>query len=442
MKKSTTTLRAFIALITALAATELPAQTDWRHVLNSPVLNYGVEGKWDDGSVLWPAVLKDGDTLRMWYAGSNELLGLGTVNIGYAWSLNGLAWYRSVKNPVLSAERVWEGRTVVCPAVIKDGDTFKMWYGADGVPPRFIGYSTSTNGVTWEKHAAPVLELGAREDWDGSIVGPGSVRKEGEVYKMWYWGGKESWPLSIIQIGLATSRDGIAWTKYDYASTTQAPFSRSDPVLQIGASGEWDQYRVWSPAVLATETGYAMWYAGRSDYTTSPQWVGYATSFDGITWLKSPDNPVIAARPEWGFSYLTSAVLEFEGYYHLWFTSFPLNNDGQRAAIGYAQSVSDSSAIPPAIPERYFLAPNYPNPFKHATHLQYGLPGRVEVVLNVYDILGRRIKTLVHGVEEAGLKTVAWNGKDELDRTVSTGLYVYQLRAGDFVQTRKLLRLE
>lgn len=399
------------------------------------------EGKWDDGSVLWPTVIKDGDTLRMWYAGSDDLLGLGTVSLGYAWSLNGLVWHRSPRNPVLTAEYFWEGRMVVCPVVIRDGATFKMWYGANGVPPRVIGYATSSNGSAWQKHTTPVLELGAREEWDDSIIGMGAVRREGELYKMWYWGGKEAWPLSVIQIGLATSSDGMVWRKHDDASTTRVPFAHSDPVLQIGANGTWDQFRVWSPAVLANDEGYAMWFAGRSDYSTSPQWVGYATSRDGMVWEKSSLNPVISARPDWGFSYLTSAVLEFNGYYHLWFTSFPLTNEGQRAEIGYARSVSDSAAIV-EIPSGYFLAPNYPNPFRGATQVRYGLPLRSTVQLEIYDVLGRHIKTLVQRVEEEGLKAIVWEGNDEHGRNVSAGVYFSRLRVGEFVQTRKLVRVE
>jgi predicted GH43/DUF377 family glycosyl hydrolase len=300
-----------------VCAVNLQAQTDWRHVTNHPVVNYGAAGRWDNGAVLWPAVIKDGDTLRMWYAGSDEILGLGTTQIGYAWSLNGISWQRYARNPVLSAELFLERGIVVCPAVIKDGTTFKMWYGAAGVPPRLIGYAISNDGIHWNRHADPVLQLGPSRDWDGSIMGPGTIQKENGVYKMWYWGGQESWPISVIQIGLAISHDGIHWVKYNDISTTEALFSSSDPVLKIGDPGEWDQLRVWSPAVLATDAGYEMWYAGRAGYTTPPQLVGYATSTDGITWKKSEDNPVIGDRPAWGFSYITSSVLEFNGYYHL-----------------------------------------------------------------------------------------------------------------------------
>jgi hypothetical protein len=310
------------------------------------------------------------------------------------------------------------------------------------VPPRIIGYATSVDGVAWDKHSDPVLQLGSPWQWDGGILGPGSVRKENEVYKMWYWGGKERWPFSVIQIGLAISHDGINWIKYDDPSTTEDAFASSDPVLKIGDPGEWDQHRVWSPAVLATETGYEMWYAGRAGYTTPPQLVGYATSHDGIVWQKSQDNPVIGDRPAWGFSYLTSSVLEYKGYYHLWFTSFPFENDGQRAEIGYAKSVSDSAAIAFEPPSRYFLSQNHPNPFNSTTTLQYAVPERTEIVLEVYDILGRHVKNLFRGVEDVGLKSVSWDGTDELDRPAGTGVYFCRIRAGEFAQTRKMVLLE
>src|SRR5574341_263127 len=432
----------FTLTLIIVCAAKLQAQTDWRHVASQPVLSYGASGRWDNGAVFWPAVIKDGDTLRMWYAGSDEVLGLGTTQIGYAWSLNGISWRRSAGNPVLSAERPWEGRIVVSPAVMKDATTFKMWYGAAGVPPRLIGYAVSNDGIHWNRHADPVLQLGPSRDWDGSIMGPGTIQKENEVYKMWYWGGQESWPISVIQIGLAISYDGINWVKCDDASTTFAPFSMSDPVLKVGDLGNWDQLRVWSPAVLATATGYKMWYAGRAGYTTPPQLVGYATSMDGIAWKKSEDNPVIGDRPVWGFSYITSSVLEFNGFYHLWFTSFPFANDGQRAEIGYAKSASDISAIELEIPDRYFLWQNHPNPFNLATTLRYGLPERTEVVLEIYDILGKQIRTLFHGVEEAGVKSVIWDGTDDLGRPVHTGVYLYKIHAGDFTQSHKLLLLK
>ncbi len=433
-----------ILIAAVLSSTGLKAQANWTHVTDQPVLSYGAAGEWDDGVVFWAAVIGDGDTLRMWYAGSDDVLGPGTVQIGYAWSFHGISWHRYAGNPVLAAELSWELGTVVSPAVIKDEDTFKMWYGAASVPPSIIGYATSADGMKWDRHSDPVLQPGPAGDWDSSIMGPGTVTKENNEYKMWYWGGRGSWPGSLIQIGLAISSDGINWVKYDDASTSEAPFSNSDPVLKVGSLGKWDELRVWTPAVLATTAGYEMWYAGREGPFTPPQLVGYATSMDGIEWKKSQDNPVIGTAPIWGLSYLTSSVLKFDGFYHLWYTSFTFTAQGnQRAEIGYATSpVLASSGSELEIPDGYLLSQNHPNPFNGTTRLRYDLPERTDVVLVIYDILGRHIKTLVRGVEEAGFKSVAWNGTDQLGKPVSTGVYLYQIHAGDFTQTRKMLLLK
>ena len=94
------------------------------------------------------------------------------------------------------------------------------------------------------------------------------------------------------------------------------------------------------------------------------------------------------------------------------------------------------------IPVRYLLLQNCPNPFNGTTILRYGLPEGADAVLVIYDILGRHVKTLVRGVEEAGFKSVTWNGRDELGRPANTGVYLYQIHAGDFTQTRKMLLLK
>ena len=129
--------------------------------------------------------------------------------------------------------------------------------------------------------------------------------------------------------------------------TIPAPLFRpsSDPVLSGGELGSWDFLRVWTPAVLKTEDGYEMWYAGREDGSLAPQMVGYATSTDGIHWQKWEGNPVIETRPVWGFSYLSSSVLRFNQGYHMWYTSFIPSNVGERAGIGYAWSPARPSPV-------------------------------------------------------------------------------------------------
>mgnify|MGYP001406215651 FL=1 len=84
----------------------------------------------------------------------------------------------------------------------------------------------------------------------------------------------------------------------------------------------------------------------------------------------------------------------------------------------------------------------YPNPFNPITTLRYDLPEQAFVALTIYDMLGREIVQLVKTTQEAGFKLVQWDGSDITGRPVSAGVYLYQIRAGEFVQTRKMVLLK
>ena len=94
------------------------------------------------------------------------------------------------------------------------------------------------------------------------------------------------------------------------------------------------------------------------------------------------------------------------------------------------------------IPEIFALHANYPNPFNPTTTINYDLPEQAQVTLGIYDLLGKQIKTLVNQSQDAGNKTAVWNGTDNLGRQVSAGIYLYQIQAGEFTQTRKMLLLK
>jgi hypothetical protein len=315
----------------------LHAQIDWTLVGSEPVLDYGAPGEWDDNWAFAPSIIQDGDTLKMWYSGLNEAI--VEFRIGYAWSINGQTWDRYPSNPVLTPEYNWESASLSGCVVIKDEDSLKMWYGAGGgsKPGNKVGYATSIDGIHWKKHPEMVLQTGGMGEWDSSILVPESVIRDDGVYKMWYWGGLGGWPSSTIQIGMAISSDGINWTKHDDPTTTEAPFVESDPVLKVGKPNSWDGLRAFSPSILKTDWGYEMLYAGKKDLTNSNnQWIGYATSLDGTLWQKWPTNPVLHNSPAWGYDYMPSSVLFFDDFYHMWYSGF--NAGGQRPRIGYAKS--------------------------------------------------------------------------------------------------------
>ncbi len=95
-----------------------------------------------------------------------------------------------------------------------------------------------------------------------------------------------------------------------------------------------------------------------------------------------------------------------------------------------------------AIPDRYALHPNYPNPFNPSTTIRYDLPEESHVSLTVYDLMGKQITSLVSESQAAGVRTVTWDGTDASGKNVSAGVYLYRIQAGEFSQTRKMVLLK
>ena len=96
----------------------------------------------------------------------------------------------------------------------------------------------------------------------------------------------------------------------------------------------------------------------------------------------------------------------------------------------------------PVIPITFALYQNYPNPFNPITTLKYDLPEDKFVTLTVYDMLGREITRLVNTTQEAGYRSVQWDATDSFGKPVSAGVYLYQIRAGEFIQTKKMVLLK
>jgi len=94
------------------------------------------------------------------------------------------------------------------------------------------------------------------------------------------------------------------------------------------------------------------------------------------------------------------------------------------------------------LPTRYELHQNYPNPFNPTTVIRYDLPEASEVVLKIYDVMGREVRTLVNARQSAGYQSAAWDGRNEQGQVVGSGVYVYQLQAGDRAQRMKMLFLK
>ncbi len=111
----------------------------------------------------------------------------------------------------------------------------------------------------------------------------------------------------------------------------------------------------------------------------------------------------------------------------------------------YGSETARISSAAVVLPKAYSLGQNSPNPFNPSTTISYELPesaGAVRVVLDVYNIRGQKVVTLVDELKDAGRYTVNWDGSDAGGRRVSSGVYFYRMRAGEFSTVRKMVILK
>ncbi len=90
------------------------------------------------------------------------------------------------------------------------------------------------------------------------------------------------------------------------------------------------------------------------------------------------------------------------------------------------------------IPSSIHLAQNYPNPFNPTTEIQFSLPSQAHVSLEIYDMTGRLVTTLINGNMSSGNYTVTWDATNQFGQMVSSGIYLYRLQAGDIVETKRM----
>jgi len=226
-------------------------------------------------------------------------------------------------NPIFNGAQAWDDLAVINPTVIYEDWTYKMWFGGRNVGlPIQIGYATSQDGVVWDELTEPVLTVGSGDDFDAQDLKAFSVLHDDNEYKMYYTAtNSESTP----RVGLATSPDGIVWTKYD-----------QNPILDLGQPGSWNESKALNASVIKRDDTYFMWFSGRNENMEIG--IGLAYSIDGISWTVEPQNPVFMMDPsiDWESNYPTfPAVIEREdGSFLMAYMGF----DGLYRQVGIAYS--------------------------------------------------------------------------------------------------------
>jgi predicted GH43/DUF377 family glycosyl hydrolase len=217
---------------------------------SKPVIVLGPNEKtnWED-DLNRPVVIKTGDRYQMWYTGQAQ----GKSWIGYAASKDGVKWERMSEKPVLTPEKPWEKVAVMCPHVMFDHNAkrYRMWYsGGEQYEPNAIGYATSEDGLKWTKHEKnPIFSSDANKPWEKDRVTACQVIQQGEWHLMFYIGFRDE---HHAQIGVARSKDGITdWQRHP-----------DNPIIRPGKD-QWDHDAAYKPFAIYDGKQWLLWYNGR-----------------------------------------------------------------------------------------------------------------------------------------------------------------------------------
>ena len=244
--------------------------------------------------------------------------GVGSIYINVTWGVPIIYnWMDYIQNPVLSkSNQWWENLGVQQAKILYEDGHYKMWYNALSSGPYVVTcYATSPDGIVWTKLGSNPVLSPTSGSWDATTTQPGAILKDNGIYKLYYFGYDnqyDSW-----HIGLATSSNGINWTKLQ------------NPVLYAGVGWE---YQIAVSSVLKVENTYYMYYLGRNSGQSK---IGLATSSDGINWTRYPGNPILQKDANWEGSGVSYPSVIYENNI---FKMVYMNVNGFTSAFGMATS--------------------------------------------------------------------------------------------------------
>lgn len=228
-------------------------------------------------------------------------------------------WEKFPDNPVLGDD------LGVCfdVCIMQEDESYKMYFSWRS--RQSIAVVESKDGFNWSKPDICIAPTVSENGWEDDVNRPVVLFKDG-LYHMWYTGQfKPGLADGASRIFYATSEDGKNFQRVS-----------ENPVLIPDLP--WEKVAVMNPSILWDEEEklYKMWYSGGEQY--EPNAIGYATSTDGLSWVKYRNNPIFTANPELSWEQHKVAgpqVLKIDGYYTLFYIGY---FDEHYAQIGIARS--------------------------------------------------------------------------------------------------------
>lgn len=257
----------------------------WEKYSDNPVLKVGASGSWDDYWVAPTSFVKVGSTYYMYYNGMQSVA--GSCQVGLATSTDGIIWTKHASNPVLHAGTLGEfdysntGSAVVW----LESHTFYMIYNTmnETTSVWYLGLATSPDGINWTKYAGNPIYTGT--GWNSAFLQSGSILKEDNTYYLYFAGNNVPIINEDMSIGVLISTNLHTWTPYI-----------GNPILSGSGLESWDAAVLSPCSVIKSNNIYYMWYEGVPFIggTFNRSEIGLASSslpFNG--WVKDNRNPVL-----------------------------------------------------------------------------------------------------------------------------------------------------
>lgn len=266
-------------------------------------------------------------------------------------------------------------------------------------------------------------------------------------------------PTSQLQKAATSSEfEGVIWSIRIMAKCQEAIDTYNFASVVSGASNGWDQHDRPEAPVIGEYV---------SVYFPHPEW-GKVSSI-----YATDARPEPIDRNIWEFNVRTNIkdevtlnFAELEGVpedYKIWLVDdavkvsinlrdkpeYSFAGSGEKypknlkLVVGKQEFIANQFDNIDLVPESYELYQNFPNPFNPITTISYGLPFDSKVTIRIYNLLGEEIITLVKNQQtKAGYHTINWDGRNTYDNKVATGMYIYQMISGGFIQNKKMVLIE
>jgi hypothetical protein len=323
------------------------------------------------------------------------------------------------------------GARVSVDGAVLDPDGIVISTAVDGQPWPAVAFGGTNYLVVWDDYASGQSDIyGARVSVSGDVLDiagiPISTATNRQFYPAIASGGTN------YVVAWQDNRNGISWDIYGARVSVGGAVLDPDGIVISTATGS-----QCYPAIASGGTNYVVaWQDNRNGIS----WDIYGARVSVGGAVLDPDGIVISAAAQ--AQRFPAVAMNASGVHLVGYQSFmPPPTYGSNRIWG---NLADQlTAVPeaPALPQCYVLYQNCPNPFNPATTVRFDLPLPSAAVLQIFDVSGGVVKTLVGCRLDAGGYSFVWNGRNEGGRQVPSGVYLCRLEAGDFVATRKMVLL-